>query len=293
MKQISKKFNEIKVESNILYIISTPIGNLGDISIRALKILSTLDVIFCEDTRVTRKLLKSYDIKPSKLLVYNDHSNQKQRELILDQIKHSKNKFGLVSDAGTPLISDPGYKLIKECINNMIKVTHIPGPSSLTSSLVLSGLPSHNFFFGGFLEKSKIRKKRQLKNALELNFTSLWYESPNRLAETLKLLIDINDNIIISVLRELTKLNEEIISGSPSHVYFQINKKTKLKGEIVLALSKINQIHYTEEMILDLIKKNFSRLSTKELALHISNKTGLPKKFIYNKILGYKSIHSN
>ena len=293
MEQISKKFNEIKVETNILYIISTPIGNLGDISIRALKILSTLDVIFCEDTRITRKLLKSYDIKPAKLLVYNDHSNQRKRELILDQIKYSKKKFGLVSDAGTPLISDPGYKLIKECIKNMIKITHVPGASSLTSSLVLSGLPTHNFFFGGFLEKSKTRKTMQLKKALNLNFTSLWYESPNRLAETLKLLININENILVSVLRELTKLNEEVITGSPSYVYIQINKKTKLKGEIVLAVSNKDQTHYTKEMILDLIKKKYSKLSTKELALHISNKTGLPKKIIYNKIIEYKSNKTN
>ena len=292
MVQISKKFNDIKVESNVLYIISTPIGNLGDISIRALKILSSLDVIFCEDTRMTRKLLKNYDITPPKLLVYNDHSNQKQRLLILNQIKHSKNKFGLVSDAGTPLISDPGYKLVKECIKNMITVTHIPGASSLTSSLVLSGLPTHEFFFGGFLEKSKIRKKKQLKDAIDFKFTSLWYESPNRLAETLKLIININNNVLVSVLRELTKFNEEVIRGSPSHVYFQISKKTKIKGEIVLVISNRNQIQFTKEMILDLIKKNRSKLSTKELALIISNKTGLPKKVIYNNIIEYKSNNS-
>ena len=169
----------------------------------------------------------------------------------------------------------------------------MPGASSLTSSLVLSGLPSHNFFFGGFLEKSKKRKTQQLKKALNLNFTSLWYVSPNRLPETLKLLININDDILISVLRELTKLNEEVITGSPSYVYFQINKKTKLKGEIVLAISNKNEIHYTKEMILDLIKKKYLELSTKELALHISNKTGLPKKIIYNKIIEYKSTHTN
>ena len=147
MEQISKTFNKIKVENNILYIIATPIGNLGDISLRALKILSSLDIIFCEDTRITGKLLKNYGIKPAKLEVYNDHSNQKHRELIINKIKNSNIKFGLVSDAGTPLISDPGYKLVKECKRSMIKITHVPGASSLTTSLVLSGLPSHNFFF--------------------------------------------------------------------------------------------------------------------------------------------------
>ncbi len=289
MEQITKTFNKIKVESNILYIISTPIGNLGDISIRALKVLSSLDIIFCEDTRITGKLLKNYNIKPNKLIVYNDQSDQNHRQLIIDKIKHSKDKFGLVSDAGTPLISDPGYKLVKECIKNTIKITHIPGASSLTSSLVLSGLPSHNFFFGGFLEKSIFRRKKQLENALNLKFTSIWYESPNRLVETLKLIIEINNEASISVLRELTKLNEEVLIGKPSYIFDQIRKKTKLKGEIVLVISNNHQINYTKEMILDFIKQDFSKLSTKELALHISNKTGLPKKIIYNRILEYKS----
>ena len=289
MEQISKKFNEIKVETNILYIISTPIGNLGDISIRALKVLSSLDIIFCEDTRITRKLLKNYEIKPKKLTVYNEQSNQKHRQSIINKIKNTKYKFGLVSDAGTPLISDPGYKLVKECIKNMIKITHVPGASSLTSSLVLSGLPSHNFFFGGFLEKSEIKRKKQLENALNFKFTSLWYESPNRLAQTLKLLIELENSALISVLRELTKLNEEVLIGSPSHVFDQISKKSKLKGEIVLVISNNNQMTYTKQMILNLIKENFSKLSTKELALDISNKTGLPKKIIYNSIIEYKS----
>ena len=289
MIQITKTFNKIKVESNILYIISTPIGNLGDVSIRALKILSSLDVIFCEDTRITGKLLKNYNIKPDKLIVYNDHSDQKHRQLIIDKIKHSKNKFGLVSDAGTPLISDPGYKLVKECVKNAIKITHVPGASSLTSALVLSGLPSHNFFFGGFLEKSKVKRKRQLENALNLEFTSLWYESPNRLAETLKQLIELNNETSISVLRELTKLNEEVIIGNPSYIFEQITKKTKLKGEIVLVISNNHQLDYTKEMIIDLIKQDYSHTSTKKLALRISNKTGLPKRNIYNRILEYKS----
>ena len=289
MEQISKTFNKIKVESNILYIIATPIGNLGDISLRALKILSSLDIIFCEDTRITGKLLNHYGIKPNKLEVYNDHSNQKHRQLIINKIKNSNIKFGLVSDAGTPLISDPGYKLVKECIKNSINITHVPGASSLTTSLVLSGLPSHNFFFGGFLEKSKIQKRKQLENALNLKFTSLWYESPNRLIETLKLIIELNNDTLISILRELTKLNEEVISGSPSYVYDKITKKTKLKGEIVLVISNKNQSHYTKEMILDLIKKDYSKFSTKELALYISNKTGLPKKSIYNTIIEFKS----
>ena len=290
MEEISKIFNKIQIENNILYIISTPIGNLGDISIRALKILSSLDVIFCEDTRVTKKLLKSYNIKPCRLIVYNDQSDEKQRQFIIDKIKNSRNTFGLVSDAGTPLISDPGYKLVRECIKNMIKITHIPGASSLTSSLVLSGLPSHNFFFGGFLEKSISKRKKQLENALSSKISSLWYESPNRLSQTLSLITELNNESIISVLKELTKFNEEVITGSPGYVSAIINKKLKLKGEIVLVISGNIKKHYSKEMILDLIKKDYKNFSTKELAFHISNKTGLPKKSIYNRIIKYKSL---
>ena len=167
----------------------------------------------------------------------------------------------------------------------MIKITHIPGASSLISSLVLSGLPSHNFYFGVFLEKSKIKRKKQLENALSFKFTSIWFESPNRLAETLKLIINLNNDTSISVLRELTKLNEEIIIGSPSEVYEKISQKTKLKGEIVLVLSSNIQIHYSKEMILNLISQNISKFPTKELALLISNKTGLPKKVFTIRLL--------
>ncbi len=289
MKQIQKIFDKIEVENNILYILATPIGNLSDISIRALKILSSLDIIFCEDTRITKKLLKNYDIKPKKLITYNDQSNQKQRQFIIDTIKHSKNTFGLVSDAGTPLISDPGFKLVKECIKNMIRITHIPGASSLTTSLVLSGLPSHNFFFGGFLDKSINKRKKQIENALSLKISSYWYESPNRLSQTLKLINELDPHAVISVLRELTKLNEEIITGSTEYVYARIDKKIKLKGEIVLVISSNSQTHYSKEIILEMIKNNYGKFSTKELASHISNKTGLPKKIIYNNIIKFKS----
>ena len=289
MEQITKIFNKIEIQSNILYIISTPIGNLGDISIRALKVLSLLDIILCEDTRVTKKLLNSFNIKSKKLIVYNDQSTEKQRKLIIDKIKYSNLKCGLVSDAGTPLISDPGYKLVQACMKEMIDITHIPGASSLITSLILSGLPSHNFLFGGFLEKSIMKRKKQLENILNLNFTSVWFESSKRLSETLKLILDFKVNAEISVLRELTKLNEEIIRGTASFVYNQINQKLRIRGEVVIIISTRKKIPYSSELIKSLIKENIDKYSTKELSLFISNKTGLPKKFIYNKIIEYKS----
>jgi len=160
VEQFSKTFNKIKVESNILYIIATPIGNLGDISIRALKILSSLDIIFCEDTRITGKLLKYYGIKPTKLQVYNDQSDQKHRELIINKIKNSNIKFGLVSDAGTPLISDPGFKLISEIIKNDFRLISLPGPTSVITALAGSGLSTDNFQFLGFSLEKKLNRAR-------------------------------------------------------------------------------------------------------------------------------------
>ena len=144
-----------------LYLIATPIGNFDDITLRAIKLLSFVDLIVCEDTRKTKKLLSALKINYRKLISYNDHNASKKRPYIINQLLINKS-IGLVSDAGTPLISDPGYKLVNECYINNIPVTHSPGPSSVINALVLSNLPSDQFFFGGFLPSHKNNKKKKL-----------------------------------------------------------------------------------------------------------------------------------
>ena len=294
MDQISKLFENVKVTPNIFYIISTPIGNLADISLRAIKVLSLLDVIFCEDTRVTRKLLRHLNIKAKKLVVYNDHSDKKKRIEIINYILLKKNKkFGLVCDAGTPLISDPGFKLVRECFDNKIKITHVPGPSSIISSIVLSGIPPNNFYFAGYIEKNINKKKKQFKNILSLNVTTIWLETSQRILSSLELLNALYKDRKVSVLRELTKIHEEIITDNPEVVYNFFSKKESIKGEIVIVISGFTKKHLSKEDVNQLIKNNLKRFSTKELTSFISNKTGLPKKSIYNEIIKFNKLQDS
>ena len=162
MKKLSKEeprqYN--KKTNGCLYLISTPIGNFDDISLRAIKLLETVEILLCEDTRKTKKLLSHLNIKRKKLFSYNDNNASNKRPEIINKLL-SKINIGMVSDAGTPLISDPGYKLVKECHLNNIRVTHAPGPTSLISGLILSGLPTNQFYFGGFVSSKNNLKKKQ------------------------------------------------------------------------------------------------------------------------------------
>ena len=163
MKKVSKE-EPRQYDKNIngcLYLISTPIGNFDDISLRAIKLLETVEILLCEDTRKTKKLLSHLNIKRKNLVSYNDNNASNKRPEIINKLL-SKINIGMVSDAGTPLISDPGYKLVKECHLNNIKVTHAPGPSSVINGLILSGLPTNQFYFGGFVSSKKNLKKNNL-----------------------------------------------------------------------------------------------------------------------------------
>ena len=152
MKKVSKECvrDSDKDINGCLYIIATPIGNFDDVSLRAIKLLTSVEILLCEDTRKTKKLLSYLNIKRKKLISYNDNNASNKREQIIKKLL-SKKSIGIVSDAGTPLISDPGYKLVKECQLNNIRVTHAPGPSSVINALILSGLPTNQFYFGGFV----------------------------------------------------------------------------------------------------------------------------------------------
>lgn len=216
-----------------LYIVSTPIGNLEDITIRALKTLSNSDIILCEDTRVTQKLLAKHQIK-SYLLPYNDHSDNKMRSKVIEYIKAGK-IVSLVSDAGTPLISDPGYKLVREIKDQNLFLEIIPGASSVIAGLTISGLPSDSFYFGGFLPKTTIARKNKFSEIATLNATLIFLEAANRLLETLTDAQEILGNREVCVARELTKMFQEAKTAPIDEVitYYQNNP---LKGEIVLLI---------------------------------------------------------
>ena len=223
-----------------LYIVSTPIGNLSDITLRALEVLTGSDIIFCEDTRVSSKLLAKHDIKVP-LKVYNDNSDETQR-LYIKKLIDSGKVISLISDAGTPLISDPGYKLVHEFRECGINIDVVPGPCAIIAALSISGLPTDRFLFSGFLPKTKDGKIRVFKEFVSINSTLVFYETSNRLLQSLEAARDVLGDRYANVSRELTKLYQESRCGSLSEL---INHYTHTlpRGEIVLCISgKSNQV---------------------------------------------------
>ena len=218
-----------------LYIVSTPIGNLEDISIRALNVLKEVDLIACENIGLSGRLLKKYDIQ-TKRIKYSDHNESYKSNKIVDLIAKGKN-IALISDAGTPCISDPGYRLVNKANRRSIKVNSIPGPSSVISSLSVSGLPTDRFMFLGFVPKKKGRKKFLQYMSEIKNSTLVVFESPVRF---IKLLNDIKiylGNRIISVCREITKVYDEVYLGTVEECLTHFSEKT-VKGEITIVISK-------------------------------------------------------
>ena len=221
-------------DSGQLFVVGTPIGNLEDITHRAVSTLKSVDIILAEDTRNSKKLLNAHKIE-TKMISYHEHSSEKEIEKIIDLLLKGKD-LALISDAGTPTISDPGYGLIRDCIKHDIIIVPIPGVSAITAAMSVSGLPSDSFTFIGFLpqKKGRLKKIEQLNN---IDNTVILFESPYRLEKTLNQLLDNLGNRPVVVGRELTKLYEEVIRGNLSEVikYFS---KSKVKGEIVIMIGK-------------------------------------------------------
>ncbi len=282
MQDFSLKIQEIKLE-NALYVMATPIGNLGDITMRALHILSEVDFVICEDTRITVRLLEAYKIKEKKLLTYNDHCDEKTRKKISDLLAKG-HSLVLVSDAGTPLISDPGYKLISSLRLENRKIIPIPGASSLTAAVSVSGLPCDNFLFLGFLPTSEIQKTKLLKS-LPKNFTFVFFESANRVIETLDLILTTLGNRNACAARELTKIHEEIISDELQNVLEFFNKNSgKLRGEFVIVIEKAdkNEKSFTQsELVQEISNAIFLGHSLKDLSQNLSEIYGVNRKEVY------------
>ena len=217
-----------------LFVVGTPIGNLEDVTLRAISTLQSVDIIIAEDTRNSKKLLDAHKIE-TKMISYHEHSNDKEIKKIIDLLLEGKD-LALISDAGTPTISDPGYGLIRDCIKHDIVIVPIPGVSAITAAMSVSGLPSDSFTFVGFLpqKKGRLKKIELLKN---IENTVILFESPYRLEKTLNQLLEHLGNRSVVVGRELTKLYEEVIRGNLTDVikYFS---KSKVKGEIVIMIGK-------------------------------------------------------
>tara|TARA_Y100001970_G_scaffold184272_1_gene224135 strand:- start:634 stop:1320 length:687 start_codon:yes stop_codon:yes gene_type:complete len=218
-----------------LFIIATPIGNLGDISFRAIEVLKKVDIIAAEDTRITIRLLKEYGVK-NELTSFHINNERYKVDKIIEHLNKGSD-VALVSDAGTPCISDPGYLLINESRKRGIEINAIPGPSSPIAALSISGLPSERFVFEGFLPKKKGRQTR-IKNFLELDMTVILFESPHRLLKTLKDLFYFLGNRWVSVCKEITKINESVFFGKLEDSISYFENLSKIKGEYVLIIAK-------------------------------------------------------
>lgn len=220
-----------------LFIVATPIGNLQDITFRAIEILRSVDTIVCEDTRVSLVLLKHYEIKKP-LIALNEYNEEQLMYSILAKLEHEN--IALVSDAGTPLISDPGFKLVNLVLKKGFKVIPLPGPSALITALCASALPTDKFFFMGFLPKTPSKALSSLESTRFLNTTVILYEAPHRLLQTLKCIQEVYGDITITLARELTKKFEEIISQKASdHLKEYVSKNPKGEFVILFTTKKI------------------------------------------------------
>jgi len=217
-----------------LYIVGTPIGNLQDITYRSITILKDVDLIACEDTRITKKILSNYKIT-KKLFIYNDY-NEKNKTPALIKLLSAGNNIALVSDAGTPCISDPGYRLVNAAQNNKIEVISIPGPSSVHAALSICGLPTDNYFFQGFLPKKKGRETK-FKELEKMKCSIVLFESPKRVNKTLMHIEKYLGNRIISICKEITKVHEKVFFGRIQDIINNITKIT-FKGEFVIIIAK-------------------------------------------------------
>ena len=217
-----------------LYIVSTPIGNREDITLRALRILKEVDLIAAEDTRHTGLLLRHFNIQ-TPLTSYFAGNELKKKEMILSKLKQGL-QIALVSDAGTPGISDPGFRLIQTSIENQVSIVPIPGPSAVITALSVSGLPTDAFLFRGFLPHKSKRKRDLLMQLEDVKETLIFYESPHRLSETLNDILEILGDREIVIARELTKVYEEVLRGKVSEIQAEIGER-RLKGEITLVIS--------------------------------------------------------
>ncbi|QIW09205.1 16S rRNA (cytidine(1402)-2'-O)-methyltransferase [Francisella sp. LA112445] len=279
------------VDKSVLYVVATPIGNLGDITLRAIDILKEADVILAEDTRVTAKLLMGLNIKNEQKLVSCHDFNEESRVQQVKEFLDAGKKVALVSDAGTPLISDPGYKIVASLRNDNYKIVPIPGASAVTTALSAAGLPSDSFMFKGFLSAKKAKRQEQIQELKKLSTTVILYESVHRIEYLLEDLDSILPNVDIAVAKELTKQFETFVNGKPAQVIeFFKSSPEKLKGEFVVIIdcnasdisdsSRIDQDLLLEALLDELPLKKAVKLTSELLKLK--------KNDIYQRALDLK-----
>jgi len=285
--QIKTVSFEARVLEPGLYIAATPIGNLGDITLRVLEALAGADLIACEDTRVTMKLLRHYGIE-TKMVSYHEHNAQTAGPRLIRDLKAGKS-IVQVSDAGTPLVSDPGFRLINQAQEANIPVWPLPGATAPVAALVASGLPVDTWIFAGFLPTKQGARKSRLESFASQPSTLIFFESPNRISRTLADMMDVfGHDRMACVARELTKLHEETYKGNLAELARKFSQKT-IKGEIVIIVAppEAQAVEDTQTLLLELMKTMTVSKAAAEAALL----TGNSKRDLYQQALSLKNTH--
>ena len=275
-----------------LYLVSTPIGNLGDVSTRSLEALKQADVLACEDTRNAKKLLTLLGVPyPKTFVAYHEYNADKMRPKLLSFLKDGQTVV-LVSDAGTPLISDPGYRLVRDCLDAQIPVAPIPGANAVLPALQLSGLPTDRFLFNGFLPHKQAARKSELALLKDVPATLVFYESPHRVPETLADMLAVLGNRQAAVVRELTKKFEEVRRGSLEELADFYAREGHPLGEIVLVVERACGQQETYD-ISALLEQELKTKTLRDAVDTVTQKTGLDRKKIYAQALCIKDNKDN
>jgi 16S rRNA (cytidine1402-2'-O)-methyltransferase len=268
-----------------LYVVATPIGNLGDITLRALAVLAGADVIYCEDTRHSRTLLAHYGIsRPTR--AYHDHNAERERPRVLAELAGGRS-IALISDAGTPLVSDPGYKLVRAAVAAGHTVTSLPGPSAILASLAVAGIATDAFLFAGFLPPRQKARRTRLEELASVPATLLFFEAPSRLAESLDDIAAVLGERESAVARELTKLYEEVRRGTPAELA-QWARTAAPKGEMVILVGPAPARIVTDETILASLQPLLAHASLSDAARLVARELGIPRNRAYALALGLK-----
>lgn len=267
-----------------LYIVATPIGNLGDITLRAIEVLKRVEAVACEDTRVTGKLLHHLGIR-KRMIRYDDHASEADRARLLDLMRGGP--VALVSDAGTPLVSDPGYRLVREARQADIAITSLPGASACVTALTLSGLPNDRFLFAGFLPNKAKGRDEALAELAGVRATLIFYETGPRLVASLRAVAEVLPGREVAVARELTKTFEECLPGSPADLAAHFEEKPA-RGEIVLMIGPPASGPPGEADVDAMLRGELAASKPSQAAATVARLTGLDRKMLYARALELK-----
>jgi 16S rRNA (cytidine1402-2'-O)-methyltransferase len=268
----------------LLYLVATPIGNLEDITYRAVRLLREADLIACEDTRQTRKLLEHFDIrKPT--VSYHDHNELDRTAELVERLKAGET-IALVSDAGMPLVSDPGYRLVRGAIENGIAVHPVPGPSASLAALAGSGLPTDAFYFGGFLPAKTGQRARLLESLAEEQATLIFYDAPHRVLETLEAIEAALGPRPVVVARELTKIHEEFLRGTAAEIHAQLAARDSVKGEITILIGKAEGPPPDDTPVAEAVEALIGGgIPRMDAIKQVARRRGLSKREVYDQVV--------